>query len=219
MGNWHDDTDRQRPYLISVADAVAELCRMGVLRPGPVIVDGGRIGGTIDGGFALTALGRKWIAARPESVPRDPSRFMDVIAGPGRRFGPGFMQRAEEAIGCYRAGRYLAACVMCGAAAEAILLALAIAKTGDEDAVLRDYRSAQGRKKMTDLIGSRLKGSLREPLESFVGLLAVWRDEAGHGRATAITDAEADTCRVQLLRFALFADAEWDALTAPTGSP
>jgi hypothetical protein len=49
------------------------------------------------------------------------------------RFGDGFAQRAAEASRCHRTTNYLACCVMAGAAAESILLAVAIAKmAGDE---------------------------------------------------------------------------------------
>ena len=68
------------------------------------------------------------------------------------RFGPGFYERAQEAVRCYGAHAYLACCVMCGASAESILLAIAIAKKGDEEEVLRLYATAQGRSRVENNI-------------------------------------------------------------------
>jgi hypothetical protein len=93
-------------------------------------------------------------------------------------------------------------------------LALAIAKAKDENAVLKEYRSAAGRKRLTDLIGGKLKGGLRDQLETFVRLLGYWRDDASHGRDSGISEAEANMALLQLLRFAQFANAEWSELTA-----
>jgi hypothetical protein len=103
---------------------------------------------------------------------------------------------------------------MCGAAAESILLATAIAKAKDEESVLKEYRSATGRKRVADRITGTLRASLRDQFETFVRLLGYWRDDAGHGRDSSISEPEANMALLQLLRFAQFADSEWDALTA-----
>jgi len=79
---------------------------------------------------------------------------------------------------------------------------------------LKDYRSATGRKRVTDKIAGTLKASLRDQLETFVRLLGYWRDDAGHGRDSSISEAQGNMALLQLLRFAQFADSEWDALTA-----
>ena len=103
---------------------------------------------------------------------------------------------------------------MCGAAAESILLAIAIAKVKDEVAVLEEYRSGSGRRRVIDRITTPTpKRGLREQLETFAGLLSFWRVDAGHGQDSRITEAEANMALLQLLRFAQFADSEWDALT------
>jgi hypothetical protein len=59
-------------------------------------------------------------------VSGDPSRMSELFAVFATTYGPGFMQRASEAIRCHRTSNYLAACVMAGAAAESILLAVAM---------------------------------------------------------------------------------------------
>ena len=73
------------------------------------------------------------------------------------KYGAGFEQRALEAIVCHRTSSYLATCVMAGAAAESILLAVAIAKIGNEADVLKEYASRNGRSRVTLKIVSGLK--------------------------------------------------------------
>jgi hypothetical protein len=67
-----------------------------------------------------------------------------MLAPYQQRFGPSFQERAQEVIRCYGAHAYLACCTMCGAAAEPIFLATAIAKE-NEDTVLRQYSALGGR--------------------------------------------------------------------------
>jgi hypothetical protein len=207
-----DNQDVVRFYL-PFQDAAAELCRIGVLRLGERTPTGSYA--QPGSGYSLTTFGRSWVASKPESAPRDPARLFAVMQPFARLFGGGFLQRTAEAVGCYRTGHYLATCVMCGAAAESILLAIAIAKVKDEVAVLKEYRSGSGRRRVIDRITTPTpKRGLREQLETFAGLLSFWRDDAGHGQDSRITEAEANMALLQLLRFAQFADSEWDALTA-----
>src|SRR5260370_27436419 len=49
-------------------------------------------------------------------------------------------------------GNYLACCAMCGAAAESVLLAIAICKTEDEAKVLDAYGQRDGRRKVMRMI-------------------------------------------------------------------
>jgi hypothetical protein len=94
---------------------------------------------------------------------------------------------------------------MCGAAAESIILRLAVDKTGDEPAALRDYEAAGGRGR----VERRLIGSLAVPLQSefrrYTDLLKPWRDSASQGRAIHMTEAEAFGALILLLRFTIFA--------------
>ena len=115
-------------------DAAWELCRIGVLRPGSFAPRGQAMGGQLfsGDGFSLTQFGREWLKNPTQRPIRDPSRLAGVLQSFARRFGDGYAQRATEAASTYRNANYLAACVMAGAAAESILLAVAIAKTGNE---------------------------------------------------------------------------------------
>jgi hypothetical protein len=165
-------------------------------------------------GFSLTEFGRGWVQTAAEHPPSDPSRFSEVLQPFIGRFGEGFAQRATEASRCYRTTNYLACCVMAGAAAESILLAVAIAKmAGDEGNVLKEYRGAHGRQKITDRITGGLRQGLTEQFVMTADLLTFWRNEAAHGTRTTITEGEAHASLAQLLRFAQLTVDNWDTLT------
>ncbi len=199
-------------------DGAWELSRRGILRGGPAFPRGRYMGHAEGDGYSLTAHGREWIAHydQPGPFPVDPGRFAAIITPYAARFGQGFLQRANEAAGCYRALNYLACCAMCGAACESILLALAIQRTGDEAAVLKEYRSAGGRKKILNMLSGQQTERIRGAIVTASNLLSFWRDETAHGTATAVGEFEAHDAMSRLLRFAQFADAEWDAITAPS---
>jgi len=127
------------------------------------------------------------------------------------KFGASFHQRAQEAIRCYGAHAYLACCAMCGAAAESILIATAIGKS-DEARVLREYLSSGGRRKVENIILGGAKDRLREEYKGFTALIKYWRDAAAHGAASNVSDNEAYTALASLLRFALFANDNWEKL-------
>jgi hypothetical protein len=146
--------------------------------------------------------------------PTDPSRFSEVVQPFISRFGEGFAQRAVEASRCYQTTNYLACCVMAGAAAESILLAVAIEKmAGNEGKVLNEYRVAHGRKKITDRITGGLQQGLRERFVTASSILNFWRDEAAHGTRTTITAVQAQFSLAQLLQFAQLTTDNWDTLT------
>lgn len=133
--------DLEDEHFAPIYDAAWELCRIGVLRPGRFAPRGQAMGGSLfsGDGFSITRYGRVWLREASQRPILDPSRLAQVFQGFADRFGAGYAQRATEAVSTYRTTNYLAACVMCGAAAESILLAIAIAKVGDEAKVLAEY--------------------------------------------------------------------------------
>ena len=198
-------------------DAAWELCRIGVLRPGLHAPMGqGAIGsGIFSGdGYSITAFGRDWLANPERRAAGDPSRMSEIFASFENLYGPGFAQRANEAIRCHRTGNYLAACVMAGAAAELILLAIAIAKTEDEPKIFKEYASAGGRGRVTKLVVTGLSGSVARTFDAALQVLHYWRDDAAHGMATTIVEVEAYASLTQLLRLAQFCSDRWAELTA-----
>ena len=188
-------------------DAAWELCRIGVLRPGQHAPMGqGAIGGGVysGDGYSITEFGHAWLANPERRIAGDPSRMSELFASFEARYGTGFAQRANEAIRCHRTANYLAACVMSGAAAKSILLAVAIAKEKNEERALKNYASAGGRSRITKLVVSGLKASVARTFESALQVLHYWRDDAAHGMATTITEVEAYASLTQLLRLAQF---------------
>lgn len=200
----------------SFYEAAWYLCRRGIFRPGVERINGqGTDLGRDGGGYCLTAAGRAWLESADESqfIPMEPNRFARLIARFGDRFGEGYLRRAQEAAKCHFATAYLACCAMSGAAAESILLELAIAKAGNEDTVLKTYWSAKGRKRITDLIVGQVREPLASQFRNLLDLLNYWRDEAGHGAASDLSEFEAYEALAKLLRLAHFADDHWDELT------
>lgn len=205
------------PFYTPFYDAAWQLSRFGVVRPGQVVPQGQSIAPGFNGdGFSLTSFGREWVRDAAKRPTSGPSRFAELLLAFGPKFGSGFEQRAAEAVRCYRTGAHLAACVMAGAAAESVMLALAIMKSGDEDVVLRDYRSASGSKKITDLVVKGLPGGLAEQVRHGSGAIAAfWRNEAAHGTYSHISEIEAHASLSQLLRFCQVAVDNWGTLTKP----
>jgi len=188
--------------------------RRGILRPG---VRAFNAQATADGasgnGYSITPFGHQWLAEsdRDDFVPTEPERFAQMLAPYQGRFGSSFQERGQEAIRCYGAHAYLACCTMCGAAAEAILLATAIAKS-DESTVLKQYNSSGGRRRVENLILGKARQELRDV--GYMTLLKYWGDQAAHGKLSGIKDNEAYTSLALLLRFAIFVNENWVELVA-----
>lgn len=196
--------------------AAWELARRGIIRPGikcfgQQATDDGSAGN----GFSITPAGRKWlqIAGQYDTVPIEPGRFSTVLNSFTSRFGTGFQERSQEAIRCYGSNAYLACCAMCGASAESALLAVAIAKDGDQNKIEHMYLGNSGRGRVENLVLGQQTKSIQEEFRGYLSLLKYWRDSASHGHRTGIGDNEAYTALAVLLRFAHFINDRWDELT------
>jgi len=204
-----------QPYCRPFFDAAWYLCRIGVLRPGETAPSVGVRGpGWSGDGFSVTSAGHQWLTTLAKRPPSEPTRVVQILRPFEPRFGAGFLQRAAEASACYQTGNYLACCAMAGAAAESILLALGIAKISDEAQVLREYRSAQGRARITSRILSGANRSLTEQFGAMNNLLYYWRDETSHGVYTTVGEEQANLSLAQLVRFAHLVNDHWEALTS-----
>lgn len=195
--------------------AAWDLCRRGILRPG--VSRHGRQAtqdGSAGNGYSATPFGRQWISESDNDnfVPTEPNRFARILDRVGAQFGPGFRERAQEAVRCYGAHAYLGCCAMCGASAESIILATAIAKTGREEHILSIYQSAGGRGKVENIILGKMKDHIAREFRGYSSLLNYWRDNAAHGIARGIDDNEAFTSLAILLRFAQFTSDKWQVL-------
>jgi hypothetical protein len=196
-------------------DAAWELARIGVIRPGRHNFKQNQYGGSgFDGAtFSITDFGSRWLQDAGRRAVGDPSRWAQVLQAFTARFGAGYAQRAAEAVRTYRTGNYLAACVMAGAAAESILLAIAIKKSGNEADVIARYNGSGGRQAISSSITGQLAAPVRAQFVSAMQVLHYWRDDAGHGMATTISEIEAFASISQLLRLAQFCDDHWAVLT------
>jgi len=194
-----------------------DLCRRGILRPGiRAYGQQATADGSSGNGYSITPFGRLWVAEADHEtfVPTEPERFGQMLAQFQNRFGKGYQARGQEAVRCYGAHAYLACCVMSGSAGESILLSTAIAKDGDEQRVLKLYAASGGRLKIENLIFGQAQGSLQAEYRGLSSLMKYWRDEAGHGRASNISDNEAFHSLASLLRLSTFMNDNWDEFVA-----
>jgi len=208
--------DRARELSTIFYEAGWELCRRGIFRPGIMHKDGQATDeGASGNGYSVTTVGREWIEQAEESafIPTEPSRFAQLAARFRPRLGEGYFQRSQEAVKCHFACAYLGCCAMAGAAAESIMLRVAISKSGDEEATLREYRSARGRSKIENQIAGGLRKPLGSQFRNLVDLIKYWRDEASHGGLSDISEFEAYEALARLLRLAHFVDDHWEELT------
>jgi hypothetical protein len=170
-------------------------------------------------GYSITEFRREWLANPDYRIAGDPSRWSEILSSYESKYGSGFEQRAIEAVRCHRTRNHLAACAMAGAAAESILLAVAIAKIGDEEEVLSQYVAAGGRGRVTTLVVSGAKASTARQFEAALKALHYWRDEAAHGKATTISDIESWASLMQLLQLARLCSDRWAELTGDEPRP
>jgi hypothetical protein len=198
-------------------NAAWELCRRGILRPG-VKYHGAQAtpDGSSGNGYSITPFGDTWLqeAKHDDFVPTEPERYGRIVGQYKSIYGPGFHERAQQAVRCYGAHAYLACCAMCGAAAESIILAAAVAKEGRQDIVLKKYKAAHGRRNVENILVGKARKPLQEDYRAYSSLLKYWRDEAAHGKSSNIDDNEAYTSLALLLRLAMFVKDNWAELTS-----
>jgi hypothetical protein len=212
---YHSSSDLEQPHVIPFYDAVWELCRIGVLRSGEFAPMGMTMHGSSDR-YTITSFGWKWLREASQRPIIDPSRLAEVLQGFTPRFGGGYAQRSTEAVRCYRTANYLSTCVMAGAAGESVLLAIAIARSGDEGKVLAEYKTGNGRSRVTKGIIGSVSASTASQFQAGLQVLHYWRDDAGHGTMTPIGEIEAHASLTQLLRLAQFTSTHWGELTDST---
>lgn len=208
----HQARERSAIALMPVFfDAAWELCRRGIVRPG---VRRANDQAVPEGGYSLTGPGRAAIAEMDATgiLLAQPGSLAATLAAYRDRFGEGFHQRALEAIKCRNAEAWLGCCAMVGAAAESVLLAIAIAKIGNEAEILTTYRQARGRQKVLNLIVGRANAQRQGTLTTFAAIVSLWRDDAAHGQASPLSTANADEALRQLLHMCQWIDREWAEL-------
>jgi hypothetical protein len=198
-------------------DAAWSLCQKGVLRPSTISYGpSAQYNARVESGFSLTSYGKSWLERTSgyEYIPLEFGHFSRILADHAPTLGINYQSRSQEALRCYRAQTYLACCTMCGAAAEAIILTIAIAKSNDEARIQKDYLSSGGRGRIETLILGQQKSAIQSEFRGSTGLLKYWRDNASHGLHTTIQESEAFLSLTLLLRFAQFATDRFSELTS-----
>lgn len=200
-------------------EAAWELCRRGLLRPG---VRATSTQGVNDGGgYCLTSQGEAWILQADDSqfISLQPGALAASFERFRERFGDAYHQRVQEAIRCRTAEAWLAACAMVGAAAESLLLTIAIARTGNEDSVLRGYMARDGRRATLNAIVGQAPRHIAQPLSSGMALLGYWRDNAGPGQAAPVSAPETEQAIRELLSLSQFVSENWDEIVGTAEQP
>lgn len=192
--------DLNQPNAAPFFSAAWRLCIRGILAQTPThMLHNGGMGAI----FFITEYGEKWFSGLSDydCVPTEYGRFSQLLSNHAKLLGEGYHARSQEAVRCYRAQTYLACCAMCGAAAESIILALAIAKNGDEEAILKEYGGSGGRGKIERFLLTNQDAHIMKNLPNYTSLLNDWRDVAAHGSAPVVGEEEAFTALMLLLFF------------------
>lgn len=208
-------TEIENKCKIALSDALWDLCRKNILRPGvshhnntfsPVL--------TVNDGYAVTEYGKNWLSAFNTSdlLPADPHKLSSVFEQHQTLYGYNYYKRAKEAVNCYLSGNYLACCVMCGAATESILLSAAFIKK-DRDSILSEYKSSGGRRKIENVLFGKAPKEIKDRYSKYTDIISYWRDETGHGHDTDVDCDEAFISMLTLLRFAVFIKEHWEEIT------
>jgi len=194
------------------ANAAWDLCRRGILRPS--VSEYGGTGNDDGKGFTITAHGRTWLAeaGKGEFLTIAPGQLAQKLAAYRARFGDAYHQRAQEAANTYLGAHYLACCSMAGAAAESILLTVACAKS-DTANVFALSRSAGGRRKVEKLVLGSAPQEIRDQALAQLDVMKYWRDDASHGMLSPISEPEAFTALILVLRLAILMNDHWAELT------
>jgi hypothetical protein len=206
-----------------ILSALWQLCLKGVLRPSVRALAWTQVQEAIAGnGYSLTEAGKEWIKNPEKTIMVMASgSYATLLSNFSEKFGNAYKERVIDAVKCFDAGAFFACAAMCGAASEAIYLALAIAKEGprQEEAVLKKYRASDGRKQLQNTLTHGLAAGLRQSLESGFTILAYWRDASAHGESSDVGAAEARTALQTLFSLAQLASDRWADLTSPKQQP
>ena len=184
-------------------DAAWYLCQRGILRPGLNSLQHTQIPSGLL--YSITSQGRKWLLDQGEFIYKTPMHFSEILATFDKLFGDGFKQRAQEACTNYLVGTYLSTCTMCGAAAESIMLKLAIAiQPSKETEILKEYASVSGTKKIIDRLFGQMGNKHKIAHSTFNDLLKYRRDNSGHGQYIKISEFDAYDSLSRLIRLSEF---------------
>lgn len=200
----------------AVSDALWELCRRGILRPGTNHTGNMHASvNEIHEGFTVTTYGIEWLNTYTQAdiLPATPDSFTQIFSSFQVTFGKGYFRRAKEAVSCFQGGNYLASCVMCGTAIESILLSAAF-KIADKEEVIKIYYGKNGRGRVEQLLFAKSKDHIKNYYKKYTDLVSYWRNESGHGEESDIDINEAYIAMLTLLRASEFMRDHWNEITS-----
>lgn len=210
-----DSRTNAEPFIV----AAWRLSRHGIIAPASTYIEL-KYTNYVEAGnkFIVTEYGAEWIKGLSDydTPPNEYGHFSQLLARHDSKLGKGYQARSQEALRSYRSQNYLACCAMCGAAAESITLALAIAKKGNEQEMLKMYGSSGGRSKIENFLIANQDGHITRNLPNYTTLLNDWRDISAHGDTPIVGEEEAFTALLLLLRYAKFAEERWDRIVSTT---
>lgn len=203
----------ERSLYPTLAEAAWELCKRGILRPGIATLGGQGL--DIGHGYSVTIAGREWLSsgASEDFLLMQPGSLATSLRKHADLFGRGFEQRVHEALVCRDVQAWLSCCAMAGAAAEAILIALALKIVGDEKKVFSIYNSRSGRHELLKVVRRSWKEHDAQQLNTMMKIVAYWRDDAAHGGFIDVSQATAEEALRQLLHLSLWVGRDWARLT------
>jgi hypothetical protein len=160
----------------AVSDALWELCRRGILRPGTNHTN--NLYATVNElheGFTVTTYGLEWLNTytQEDVLPATPDRFTQIFDSFQSLFGKSYFRRAKEAVGCFQGGNYLASCVMCGTAVESILLSAAF-MVADPEEIIKIYYRKNGRGQVEQLLFGNTKNHIKNYYKKYTDLIGYW---------------------------------------------
>jgi hypothetical protein len=201
-----DDLSNSRPFY----HAAWQMVNRGMLVPMPFLRRGEPPKFTGDE-FQLTdfGVGRLLIDPDVNVTPTQYTRFGRYLHSHAGRFRPSYHTRSQEAVACYRAKLYFATCAMAGAAAESILLSLAVAASQSEAEVLREYMTSGGAVKIRKRIARGANAAVAREIDNISELLKYWRDESTHASSVDLNEESAYQALLLLWRLARFVDTRW----------
>ncbi len=200
-------------------DAAWSLAIRGVVRPTRSTLLQTVVQTHVFEGYSLTNAGMSWLKNEGTSlVAQGPQQMIVVFSQFEEIFGSEYFLRAREAVNSFNGHCYLACCVMCGAAAEAILLSLASASYSSRAEAEKIYFGKSGRDRIFRRLTDQKSNSVQTAIGSAFSILKHWRDESSHGATTDSSRDQAEVALRTLLAFAQTAEKNRDFLIKPPSS-
>lgn len=196
------NSQEHRAHTSVYADVAWALAQRGLLRPGAIRYQTGSSTQQEGMGYSLTQAGRDWLNAHPRAEVRveDADHTRALLEKYGERFGPVFVTLAGEALQCYHAQCFLAACSVAGAAAEALARSVVEARSS------QDHGGEPG---SLALALSGLAPDVAEQVQTMLTALMQTGQQVTAGQVSRLDVNDAYLAIQRLVESAKWLDAHW----------